>query len=90
MQSVAVNEILPKCVLLPVPVVVPPNLEGQFGVYPVCSCVTPLIFNGTFVGPAEVNVGAIIAATAKIEIAVRFENVGILMVDSFLLSLQGK
>ncbi len=55
MQSVAVNEILPKCELLPVPVVVPPNLEGQVGVYPACSCVTALIFSGTFVGTRQGN-----------------------------------
>jgi hypothetical protein len=89
MQSVAVNEILPKCELLPVPVVVPPNLEGQVGVYPVCSCVTALIFSGTFVGLAKVTAGKTIPATAKRDIVLRFGNFGILTVDLLFIELQG-
>ena len=89
MQSVAVNEILPKCELLPVPVVVPPNFEGQAGVYPACSCVNTLIFSGTFVGLAKVSAGKAIPPTAKRDIAVRFGNFGIFTVDLLFIDLQG-
>jgi hypothetical protein len=74
MQSLAAIEILPICELLPVPVVVPPNLEGQSGLGPDFSCVTALIFKGMFVEPARAISGSVKLATAMTEVMVRFKN----------------
>jgi hypothetical protein len=65
-------------------------LEGQVGVYPDCSWVIALIFSGTFFEPAKANAGAVIPATTKTEMTVRFKNPEVLMVGSFLLSCSEK
>jgi hypothetical protein len=44
------------------PVIVLPNWDGQFGLYPTCSCISRLILSGTSFGPEKAATGKIAAA----------------------------